>query len=444
MSLGDSTYGVSSVETTDRENGVVAQADAVTTTRPEAAPAEPVASREDDASYMHQGPAADLGDDAGGENRRDEDGAGYYSESGDGDYSWADPAVHTQGMSRTEYATYMHNGLAAGRDGHDTGDDGDDPEGIGLQVGSGPEVREGDPAVHAQGTTRTEYAIDMRNGLAAGVDESTFAGSAVDDGSSEEPETSDAGTEASQLQGTGQMPADLNPAGQATELATRYDASPMPRESANGEAAGAKADAPANLDTRQEQQVAEPVTQVTPPDPATSDSGSLPHDNSESGTDTTYRSVPAQADASQQAPGDQGAPKNDNPDTQIDVVQLTPADRTLGDTTPTGIGLKPTGEQLGQLEDDSKSHLEKLRRNIFDRADDISDAADEHGGTLGHLFERPPTGAYTEVPSTPHHVPDHQEQGVDGGHLASAGLVVGVLGFELFRRVKDRLEAGRN
>lgn len=401
MSLGDSTYSVSSVETTDSEIGVVARADAVTTARPEAAPAEPVVSREDDAEYMHQGPGTDLGDgdDAGGEDRRDEDGAGYHSESGDGDYSWADPAVQAQGMSRAEYASDMHNGLAAGRDGHDSGDDGDDPEGIGLQVGSGPGVREGDPAVHAQGTTRTEYAIDMRNGPAVGGDDSTFAGSAVDDGSSGEPETSDAGTEASQLQGTGQMPADLNPAGQATELATRDDASPIPREAANGEAAGAKADAPANLDTRQEQQLAEPITQAQHPDRTASDSGSLPHDNSEPGTDATGQSVTAQADASQQAPWDHGAPENDNPDTQIDVVQLAPADRTLGDTTPTGIGLKPTGEQLGEMEDDSKSHLEKLRRNIFDRADDISDAADEHGGTLGHLFERPPTGTHTEVPN---------------------------------------------
>jgi hypothetical protein len=122
----------------------------------------------------------------------------------------------------------------------------------------------------------------------------------------------------------------------------------------------------------------------------------------------------------------------------VSVVELTPADRTLGDTTPTGIGLKPTGEQLAETEDDPKSRLEKLRRNIYDRADDISDAANEHGGTLGNLFERPPTATHTEVPSTPHAVPNHQENGVDGGHLASAALVVGLLGFELFRTIKNR------
>jgi hypothetical protein len=148
-------------------------------------------------------------------------------------------------------------------------------------------------------------------------------------------------------------------------------------------------------------------------------------------------------DASPQVLPDRGVPENDNPYLRLTIVQATPADRTLGDTTPTGIGLKPTGEQLSRMEDDSRSPLEKLRSQIYDRADDISDSADEYGGTLGKLFEHPPTETHTEVPSTPHDAPSHQEQGVDGGHLATAGLVVGILGFELFRAIKNKTEAWR-
>jgi hypothetical protein len=95
------------------------------------------------------------------------------------------------------------------------------------------------------------------------------------------------------------------------------------------------------------------------------------------------------------------------------------------------------------MEDDSRSYLEKLRSNIYERADDINDAADEYGGTLGNLFEHPPADAHTEVPSAPKDVPHHQEHAVDGAHLATAGLVVGVLGFELIHAIKNRVETWR-
>lgn len=130
-------------------------------------------------------------------------------------------------------------------------------------------------------------------------------------------------------------------------------------------------------------------------------------------------------------------------DVPITVVHATAEDRTLGDDTPTGAGLKPTGDRLLHMENDSESYVERLRKNIYDRADDISDAADEYGGTLGHLFERPPTESHAVVPTGPAYTSGHTDQGIDGGHLATAGLVVGVVGFELFRAVKNKVKSQR-
>jgi hypothetical protein len=130
-------------------------------------------------------------------------------------------------------------------------------------------------------------------------------------------------------------------------------------------------------------------------------------------------------------------------DTLITVVRANPEDRTLHDDTPTGIGLKPTGDQLLQLESDSRSYLERLRRNIYERADDISDAADEYGGTLGQLFEHPPTETHTEVPNRPPEGSNRPGHGIDTGHMATAGLVISVLSFELFRTIKNRVDSWR-
>lgn len=62
------------------------------------------------------------------------------------------------------------------------------------------------------------------------------------------------------------------------------------------------------------------------------------------------------------------------------------ADRTIGDTTPTGIGLKPAGEQLRDLESDRLSRGDRLRRNVCERADDIQDVTEKNAGTLQGLF----------------------------------------------------------
>jgi hypothetical protein len=129
---------------------------------------------------------------------------------------------------------------------------------------------------------------------------------------------------------------------------------------------------------------------------------------------------------------------------RVIVVKTGPADRTLGDVTPSGIGLKPSGEQLVEMEDDSKSRLEKLRSAIYERSDDITDAGKEYGGTLAELFERPPSDTHAEVPGKLPEIPHHPVQAIDGGQVATAAFVVGVLGFELFRRIKNMTETRRS
>jgi len=320
-------------------------------------------------------------------------------------------------MSREEYADYMRQGPAA-----DTGHDISDEDGTQLTggLGDGYDSRWTDPAEQAQGMTREKYADFMRHGPAPGADD-------YDAGDDYDPAGFD------QPGDTGYEPRWDDSAEQAQGMTRSEYAEYMQQGPAAGED-----DALADDSLE-----AESGPQLKAPDQARSGTEPLIPDDGGSGADTTDLPVPTRDAVPRQAPVDQSTDENDNLYMRVGVVQAGPEDRTLGDTTPTGIGLKPTGEQLFRMEDDSGSYLEKLRRNVYERADDINDAADEYGGTLGRLFEHPPTDTHTEVPSAPKDVPSHQEHGVDGGHLATAGLVVGVLGFELFRAIRNRVETWR-
>jgi hypothetical protein len=65
-----------------------------------------------------------------------------------------------------------------------------------------------------------------------------------------------------------------------------------------------------------------------------------------------------------------------NHDVPITLVQATAEMRTLGDDTPIGIGLKPTGDELFRLEGDdpAESRLDRLLRKATEGADDVHDA----------------------------------------------------------------------
>jgi hypothetical protein len=163
---------------------------------------------------------------------------------------------------------------------------------------------------------------------------------------------------------------------------------------------------------------------------------------------TESPTVPAQTDEAEHGAPEPdtrqiGVHAQDSREAPITVEYLPPEARTVGDDTPTGVGLKPTGDLLLRTKDDSKSPLEKLRAAIYERADDINDVGDEYGGDLEHLFDRPPTETHTEVQSNRPETPSQQHHAIDGGHVATAGFVVGVLGFELFRAVRNRVERWR-
>jgi hypothetical protein len=99
-------------------------------------------------------------------------------------------------------------------------------------------------------------------------------------------------------------------------------------------------------------------------------------------------------------------PTEDGHELPIAVVQAEPEDRTLGDTTPTGIGLKPTGDQLLGLESDdpAESRLDRFLKKATEGADDLHDAI---GSTAeaAYDFRTPPSGAAHAYESQGNH--DH-------------------------------------
>jgi hypothetical protein len=148
-------------------------------------------------------------------------------------------------------------------------------------------------------------------------------------------------------------------------------------------------------------------------------------------------------------PGSQGQSGNGNEYSQISALQADAADRTLGDTTPTGIGLKPTGEQLLEMEDDKRSRVDGLRRELErdEVLDGLHSEAEQDANTVQSILAaRPPEGHPVQVvPDTPQLAPV-TPAGLDAGMMASSGLMVGVMLVELGRgfhkMLKHRKEVG--
>jgi hypothetical protein len=114
-------------------------------------------------------------------------------------------------------------------------------------------------------------------------------------------------------------------------------------------------------------------------------------------------------------------------------------DRSPGDRSD----LPPTGEELLDMESDSASRFERLRGHLYKEADDITDVAEKAGNRALELFDHPPTETHTEVPSGHPEITNQAPPAVEGGQLVLAGLMVGMLGYELSRAVKNRVDAWR-
>lgn len=128
-------------------------------------------------------------------------------------------------------------------------------------------------------------------------------------------------------------------------------------------------------------------------------------------------------------------------DQPFTVVHASPEMRTFGDDTPTGIGLKPTGDQVVEMENDKASRAERARREFLsgERLGDAFDATDEWAQTGQDLFRRPPTGQHIEVPTHGPAFTAMPQQEIDPGSVATAALALGIVGAECVRWGKRRL-----
>ena len=101
----------------------------------------------------------------------------------------------------------------------------------------------------------------------------------------------------------------------------------------------------------------------------------------------------------------------DGTDVPVTVAFLSPEDRTVGDTTPTGIGRKPTGEEFLDMEGDdpAKSRLERLFDEALKEGDDFSDAAGHMGAAIeADVHSGPgPSGHPGSYHATTGSAPDH-------------------------------------
>jgi hypothetical protein len=140
-------------------------------------------------------------------------------------------------------------------------------------------------------------------------------------------------------------------------------------------------------------------------------------------------------------------PAADGPvaDQQFTVVRIGPDARTVGDDAPTGIGLKPTGEQLIEADDNKASRAERARKEFLSKENlsDAFDATNDWAKTGQDLFSRPPAGQHVEVPTQEPVISVIPHQGIDPGSVATAGLALGILGAEFLRRGRSKMEQRR-
>jgi hypothetical protein len=137
-----------------------------------------------------------------------------------------------------------------------------------------------------------------------------------------------------------------------------------------------------------------------------------------------------------------GAPVADQ---RFSVVHVGPEARTFGDDAPTGIGLKPTGDQLIEADDRKASRAERARKEFLSKENlsDAFDATDDWAKTGQDLFSRPPAGQHVEVPTQEPVISVIPHQGIDPGSVATAGLALGILGAEFLRRGRSKMEHRR-
>jgi hypothetical protein len=130
-------------------------------------------------------------------------------------------------------------------------------------------------------------------------------------------------------------------------------------------------------------------------------------------------------------------------DVPLTVVHGAPDGPTLGNGTPEDIGLKPTGEELLDMESEAKSWKEAFRNEIHRESEEITDVAEKWGDLGARLCERPPTSTHTEVPTGQPVTSMPEHHGIEGGQVAIAAFTVALVGYEAYRKARDTVSAWR-
>jgi hypothetical protein len=141
------------------------------------------------------------------------------------------------------------------------------------------------------------------------------------------------------------------------------------------------------------------------------------------------RGTVAQTPAGRQDKSSQGETRQeyaDGPDRPSFPVRVVKADRTLGDTTPTGIGLKPDGTQLRDMEGDKLSRRARFRKELYREAEDIQDASEKTATDVAALLGPHPPAGHAETVAVPS-IEASSPPPVDAGSLATAGLALGLV-----------------
>jgi hypothetical protein len=280
-----------------------------------------------------------------------------------------DAEARAEPLSRDEYADSMRQGPPAEIDEDENEEDND---------ADGDENASDDAGSDAQEMTREEYADDVRQGPSAETGEADR---------DEEPEP--AGDRHDKSQVADEAAWD-DPATEAQGM-TRDDYADSMRQEPAAEADEPETSQPAETDRLDRDETEPPAAEQDRPEP------------------------------------EQDSARGEDPYAHLSVVRLEPVDRTLGDTSPTGIGLKPTGEQLGEMDGDKLTRGDRFRKNFYRKADDIQDATEKNADAFKvFLGEHRPTGhdealAHQPVFDAPQPPP------LDAANIATAGLVAGMV-----------------
>lgn len=105
----------------------------------------------------------------------------------------------------------------------------------------------------------------------------------------------------------------------------------------------------------------------------------------------------------------------------------------------------PTGEQLLTMEGDKASRSEKLRRNLFEFADNVSDVTDKGIQTVQDIMSKPsPTGhADVHVPAGPYVTPATTYSFINDSNAADATIALGVALFAVAFKVNEIVKRKR-